>query len=63
MEKIGLYAPAITPLLLVLAVGLGLPGRHGFSLIGGCIAVVGLTCLAFAAFRRIHSEAEQKADL
>jgi uncharacterized membrane protein len=58
IEKIGLYAPVIVPLLVALSAGLGLPGSHGWSLIGRCFVVVGCLCLAVAGFRKIHDDSE-----
>jgi len=62
IEKIGFYAPIISPLLIALAAGLGLPESHGLSVIGRAFVVIGSLCFAVAAFRRLHNKPEQTAD-
>jgi hypothetical protein len=62
MEKIGLYAPVIAPLMIALAVGLGLQERKGASLVFSVIVMVGSLGLAMLAFRKIRKPSKPTTD-
>ena len=62
IEKLGVYAPAIAPLMLALALTLPLPERHGTSALVSGVGVLACLVLALVQFRRIQKQLKTSGD-
>ena len=59
LEKIGLYAPVIAPLIVALSAALGLHDRHGAALIVSIAMIAVGLILAVLGFRRVQREVKE----
>ena len=62
MEKIGLYAPAIVPMILAMSLALGMLHRQGSALVASGIGVAVCIVFSLVLFRQIRKQAQQPKD-